>query len=205
MQRQPTTPNLKTEIAVSSTSLDSIDGPTGKQRSSEKPSRTSSWSILRSCFGGVSSRQRRTTPPPPPPPPQSPVLRYYCCAEHPATAKDNKPPVIIDLRSSKDFKSQHFPGSTNLPLRDLTPDLAGNDLFGDAETVHKMWNNLQSLFSTANAQSLLEDTKTNKRAVIVLCYDGDVSRLGSAILRDKGIEACTVKGGFGALWRVVRQ
>ena len=87
-----------------------------------------------------------------------------------------------------------------MPLEGLTPDLARRDLFGDANAVHMICSSFQSLFDQPRVSRLLQHAREHKRAVIILCHDGDASRLGCSTLRERGVEAFTVKGGFGRLW-----
>jgi hypothetical protein len=91
----------------------------------------------------------------------------------------------------------------NLPLSGLTPTLADGDLFGDPEAVHMTWNAIQGLFSASQGLQLVESIKRSRRAVVVLCYDGDASRLGTSILRQKGVEGFSVKRGFEGLIAVM--
>jgi rhodanese-related sulfurtransferase len=144
-------------------------------------------STLRSCLGHSASHKSNPR----------------CCHLHPEP--DLYAPAVLDLRAKTAFEKHHVPGSIHLPLDGLTPELAGGDLFGDPEAVFSIWNSIQSRFSEAGVLKLLEGIKRSQRAVILVCYDGDASRLGTSTLRHQGIEAFSVKGGFRALGGVVRR
>jgi rhodanese-related sulfurtransferase len=110
-------------------------------------------------------------------------------------------PLILDLRSKTAFKTQHFPGSLHLPLDGLTPELAGGDLFGDPAAEFFVWNGLQALFAGSRVSGMLKSAERYRLTVLVVCYDGGASQLGTSVLRDRGIEAFNVKGGSEALRR----
>jgi rhodanese-related sulfurtransferase len=46
---------------------------------------------------------------------------------------------------------------------------------------------------------MLKTAERYRLTVLVVCYDGGASQLGTSILRDRGIEAFNVKGGYEAL------
>ncbi|KFA47356.1 hypothetical protein S40293_11195, partial [Stachybotrys chartarum IBT 40293] len=48
----------------------------------------------------------------------------------------------------------------------------------------------------------LEEAAAAEREVLVLCYDGDASRLATAALRSRGVMASSVEGGFAGLTAV---
>ena len=126
-----------------------------------------------------------------------------CCTFHPPRRKSS--PLIIDLRSKTAFNTRHLPGSFHLPLDGLTPKLAGGDLFGDPHAVFSVWNGIQSLFYAPPASKILEGAKIYHLPVLVVCYDGDASRLATSTLRHRGVEASSVKGGFEALCSVMER
>lgn len=113
--------------------------------------------------------------------------------------------LILDLRSSNDFDAIQFPGSLSVPIPGLSEGLAGGDLFGDAEAVHMVWTRMQKWLHSAELSQILSDAVRDQRPVLVLCYDGLASQLGSSIMRQKGLEAFTVRGGFQALWSWYRK
>ena len=74
--------------------------------------------------------------------------------------------VILDTRSKEDFEHFHIPESLNIEYTDLER-------------------------KTDEHLSKLKDKK-----VITICYRGNSSKLATSILRNKNIEAYTVKGGM---------
>ncbi|KAK4155287.1 tryptophan synthase beta subunit-like PLP-dependent enzyme [Chaetomidium leptoderma] len=185
MLRRPTTLDKKNETSISSTSLSSNLEAT--------PPPPTLWSTLRSCLSGVLTTS--FSPPANRGPPTT------CCPTHSTTLllpADNTTPLVLDLRSPQAFQTQHIPHSINLPLAALTPELVANgDLFGDADAVHAVWSGMQALFAGPQVAGLLEGVKRDGRAVVLVCYDGDASRLGTAMLREGGVEGFSVAGGGG--------
>jgi rhodanese-related sulfurtransferase len=110
---------------------------------------------------------------------------------------------VLDLRSLAAFTALHVSGSHCISLKGLTPQTADGDLFGDAQAVHWAWSGLKSLFSHDSLVELLKSAQAAKREVLVLCYDGDASRLATSMLRSRGIEASSVQGGWDGLKNVL--
>ncbi|KAG4253411.1 cysteine synthase A [Fusarium proliferatum] len=100
--------------------------------------------------------------------------------------------TIIDLRQPDDFSMFHLPGAVNMPfVHDCTPSP-----FSDAKLLESLWKNLEGAFKApgAEVQSLLSG-----RRVLLTCYDGDSARVATSVLRVKGYEADSIRGGFQAL------
>ncbi|KAL5601884.1 hypothetical protein FOVSG1_004701 [Fusarium oxysporum f. sp. vasinfectum] len=100
--------------------------------------------------------------------------------------------TIIDLRQPDDFSMFHLPGAVNMPfVQDGTPSP-----FSDAKLLESLWKNLDGAFKApgAEVQSLLSG-----RRVLLTCYDGDSARVATSVLRAKGYEADSIRGGFQAL------
>ncbi|KAI1046964.1 hypothetical protein LB505_008212 [Fusarium chuoi] len=100
--------------------------------------------------------------------------------------------TIIDLRQPDDFDMFHLPGAVNMPfVHDGTPSP-----FSDAKLLESLWKNLESAFKApeAEVQSLLSG-----RRVLLTCYDGDSARVATSVLRAKGYEADSIRGGFQSL------
>ncbi|KAH6844656.1 cysteine synthase [Chaetomium sp. MPI-CAGE-AT-0009] len=129
-----------------------------------------------------------------------------CCTTHPTpTPTGVTTPLIIDLRSPASFTTHHIPHALNLPLEALTPSLlATGDLFGDPEAVYRVWTGIQALVARPDVGAVLEGVKKEGRAVVVVCYDGEAGRLGTSTLRERGVEAFSVVGGWRGLEGVVR-
>lgn len=62
-----------------------------------------------------------------------------------------------------------------------------------------LWKRLEETFKVPSAelQALLQG-----RRVLLLCYDGDSARVATSVLRAKGHEAESIRGGFRALRRL---
>lgn len=100
--------------------------------------------------------------------------------------------TIIDLRQPDDFSMFHLPGAVNMPfVQDGTPSP-----FSDAKLLESLWKNLDGAFKApgAEVQSLLSE-----RRILLTCYDGDSARVATSVLRAKGYEADSIRGGFQAL------
>ncbi|KAI1767914.1 tryptophan synthase beta subunit-like PLP-dependent enzyme [Hypoxylon sp. FL1150] len=100
--------------------------------------------------------------------------------------------TIIDLRQPDDFQEFSLPGSINLPFANpshVSP-------FSDPVVLETLWLRLEDYFSAPRDD--LIPLPQDKR-VLLLCYDGDSSRVATSVLRAKGYEAESVRGGFRAL------
>lgn len=75
-------------------------------------------------------------------------------------------------------------------------DAGSHSPFKDAAILEKQWLELDALFRT---DSGLMDELQGKN-VLALCYDGDTSRVATSLLRAKGIDACSLRGGLRGLF-----
>ncbi|USW57173.1 Putative Rhodanese-like domain, pyridoxal-phosphate dependent enzyme [Septoria linicola] len=100
--------------------------------------------------------------------------------------------LVIDLRRQADFREFHFPAALSIPLASLKADSPSP--FFAPELLDQQWTELESLFSESYLQSQFRDRK-----ILCLCYDGDTSRIATSVLRAKGFQAESVKGGQIAL------
>lgn len=106
--------------------------------------------------------------------------------------------MILDLRSTSDYSRSHLPGAINLPLRTLTE--ASIDAFEDANVLEAQWLELEAVFtSNQPSGSALSITSLKQHIVTLICYDGDTSRIGTSILRAKGVRAFNVRNGVRGL------
>ncbi|KAF4496191.1 cysteine synthase A [Fusarium agapanthi] len=104
--------------------------------------------------------------------------------------------TIIDLRQADDFIMFHLPGAVNMPFAQSgTPSP-----FSDSKLLESLWKNLEGVFKAPGAefQSLL----SGRRRILLTCYDGDSARVATSILRAKGHEADSIRGGFQALNKI---
>lgn len=105
--------------------------------------------------------------------------------------------VVLDLREPTDFIQNRLPGSVNIPLVErITPSP-----FSDPMILKSLWKRLEETFKAPRTeiQALI-----NQKRVLLVCYDGDSSRVATSVLRAKGCEADSVRGGFKALHRIKR-
>ncbi|KAJ5225432.1 hypothetical protein N7468_006657 [Penicillium chermesinum] len=100
--------------------------------------------------------------------------------------------LVLDLRRPEDFSSWHLPSSTNLPLSSTGPHTPSP--FSDPTILEAQWRELEKLFSEPQ---LLADLQPHH--VLLVCYNGDSARVATSVLRAKGLEADSVRGGLHAL------
>ncbi|EWG47310.1 cysteine synthase A [Fusarium verticillioides 7600] len=106
--------------------------------------------------------------------------------------KSKQDTTIIDIRQPDDFSMFHLPSAVNMPfVQSGTPSP-----FSNAKLLESLWKNLEGAFKTPGAelQSLLSG-----RRILLTCYDGDSARVATSVLRAKGYEADSIRGGFQAL------
>ena len=98
--------------------------------------------------------------------------------------------LIIDLRDASDFDKRSLLHSINKPLSSLSPT-TGSPFF-QSSVMRAQWLELENLFGRAASEF-------KEQKVTLLCYNGDTSRVATSVLRAKGIEACSLKGGMSGL------
>ncbi|CAG7923679.1 unnamed protein product [Penicillium olsonii] len=91
---------------------------------------------------------------------------------------------VVDLRQPEDFQAWHLPGSTNRPLASLGPHTPSP--FSDPGVLEAQWVELEGMVYDVGH-------------VLVVCYDGDSARVATSVLRARGLEADSVRGGSRAL------
>lgn len=69
--------------------------------------------------------------------------------------------------------------------------------FFHPKLLNEQWTELEGLFS----QSFLQGQFTGRK-MLCLCYHGDTARVATSVLRAKGFEAESVRGGHAALLAV---
>lgn len=109
------------------------------------------------------------------------------------------PATIIDLRADSDFHASHVEHSTNLPLHSLSGGTESP--WKDPRILKQQWEELDGILSHDNPSIFSkEDGKPQEaRRVLLICYDGAVSRIAASILRAKGVEAFSLRGGYRGL------
>lgn len=105
--------------------------------------------------------------------------------------------TLLDLRKPHDFAASHVPGAYNLPLR--SSDAGTPSPFSDAAVLEGQWKELEATFTPdrISAHDLVG------KDVYIICYGGDTARVATSVLRQRGITACSVKGGHEALRKEV--
>ena len=117
--------------------------------------------------------------------------------------------LVLDLRSPADFDSWHLPHSINVPLESLSATTPNP--FVDPDTLAKQWREHEERtfnFGHQGSERAINQPEwlnilsenAQKIAVTLLCYDGDTSRIATSVLRNKGIEATSIKGGRNAIF-----
>lgn len=126
-------------------------------------------------------------------------------------------PAIIDLRSHSDFALGHLAHSRNIPLSSLNADdpspyadavlLATqftelNKRFVEAPRVeHECPGNGVAELNELELPEMLACLRRSGREVMVVDYDGETGRLAGSVLREAGVKAYSVVGGWKALVR----
>ncbi|KAI1099340.1 tryptophan synthase beta subunit-like PLP-dependent enzyme [Jackrogersella minutella] len=100
--------------------------------------------------------------------------------------------TIIDLRQPTDFGKFNLPGSINLPFADPSRPSP----FSEPAVLEALWLKLENCFKTPSDELI---TLLQGKRILLLCYDGDSSRVATSVLRAKGYEADSVRSGFRAL------
>ena len=99
--------------------------------------------------------------------------------------------TVIDLRQSVDFAQGSLPGAINIPA--LLTNSNSPSPFFDASQLESTWLALENLFTSDTVAEI------RGRQVLLICYDGDVSRVATSILRARGVEASNIRGGIKEL------
>ena len=93
--------------------------------------------------------------------------------------------AVLDLRCS-----DHIPGSLNKGLPSLMPDTESP--FDSVPVLEAQFDSLVDLMSGLCSTGEIHTAGH----VLILCYNGEISRLACSIMRHGGIEAFSVRGGF---------
>lgn len=116
------------------------------------------------------------------------------CLEQSSLTETNLIPHhrVLDLRKAEDFRAWHLPGSINLPLTSVGPH--NPSPFSDPAVLEAQWVELETIF---NDDRLVSDLGVDR--VLLMCYNGDTARVATSVLRAKGVQADSVRGGHHAL------
>ncbi|KJZ74043.1 hypothetical protein HIM_06492 [Hirsutella minnesotensis 3608] len=100
--------------------------------------------------------------------------------------------AIVDLRQASDFAQFSLPESHNLPF--VFPHTVSP--FDDPKVLGDLWQRLEGTFKSPSQDV---QTRIDGKRILLICYDGDSARMAASVLRAKGYEADSVRGGFTAL------
>ncbi|KAL2219222.1 tryptophan synthase beta subunit-like PLP-dependent enzyme [Thermoascus aurantiacus ATCC 26904] len=100
--------------------------------------------------------------------------------------------VLLDLRTERSYNDWHLPGSTHFPISSLKEDTVSP--FSDSSVLRAQWLELENIFKKREA-----DKDHDSKQVVLVDYDGDTARVATSILRAKGVEAWSMRGGLKQL------
>lgn len=103
-------------------------------------------------------------------------------------------PIVIDLRSPSDFATGHIPTAINTPLANITAGTPSP--FDDVDTLQTQWTDLKAQCANGELSRALQATSGPS---VVLCFNGETSRLATAVMRATGVEAYSVRRGMAAI------
>ena len=104
--------------------------------------------------------------------------------------------TVIDMRSSQDFVNGHLPSANNMPLATLTAKTPSP--FEDVKVLQTQWRTLKAMCDEKGKLGHITSTTTSG-SFVMLCYNGETSRLATAVMRAQGLTAYSVKGGMTAI------
>lgn len=100
---------------------------------------------------------------------------------------------FVDLRSRNDFESCHITGAYSSPLPGSVAETKSPYDFGDTKVLLDQWKELNLMLRSPEASQWL---CTKGSPLVVICYNGDTSRILTAILRAQGVEAYSFRDGM---------
>ncbi|KAI0387362.1 tryptophan synthase beta subunit-like PLP-dependent enzyme [Hypomontagnella monticulosa] len=103
---------------------------------------------------------------------------------------------FVDLRSRVDFDLCHVKSAYNFPMSGLTAETKSPFDFGDINALIEQSKGVDSLLKSPELSKWLSGATS---PLVVLCYNGETSRLMTAALRAQGVEAYSFKGGMPGL------
>ncbi|KAL8673108.1 MAG: hypothetical protein Q9168_002463 [Polycauliona sp. 1 TL-2023] len=111
---------------------------------------------------------------------------------------------ILDLRSRRDFESCHVTTAYNASLPKLTAETVSPFNFDDTTTLVEQCQELDLMLIASPDVSpwLLKGKESAAAVVVVVCYNGECSRIMAAILRSRGIEGYSFREGMNGIARL---
>ncbi|KAM0724174.1 hypothetical protein Q7P37_000056 [Cladosporium fusiforme] len=111
---------------------------------------------------------------------------------------ENPETILLDLRSDETSRewtprSQQEQKETNISIPLFTLSANQESPFYNARLLELQWRELDQIFGGPL------DARMSGKQVVALCHQGDTARMAASILRAKGVECFSVKGGAQAL------
>jgi cysteine synthase A len=106
---------------------------------------------------------------------------------------------VVDIRAPADFTNEALLGAQNVPFGSVKPGIASP--FDDVAVLEDQWTEMKELVGIEPARRGLIEGGV---PILAVCYDGESSRVFTSILRARGVEAYSIKGGFPSLKAAVR-
>jgi rhodanese-related sulfurtransferase len=103
---------------------------------------------------------------------------------------------VVDLRSTDDFNNHHITGAYSCPAPHLTADTKTPFDFGDPNALVNQWKDLNTMLENSELVSKFFGADG---PVLILCYNGETSRLLTAMVRGRGVDAYSFRGGVSGL------
>ena len=101
--------------------------------------------------------------------------------------------TLLDLRSSEDFELAHLDFAVNVPLSGL--NATTKSPFEDDEILERQWRDLREM---SRREGYFCCIGPLVGPTVMLCYHGETARLACSVMRERGIETYSIKGGtFG--------
>jgi cysteine synthase/rhodanese-related sulfurtransferase len=104
--------------------------------------------------------------------------------------------VLLDLRQPEDFATAHLSEAVSVPIQTLQSDTPSP--FHEPRVLEAQWTEINRIFAE-DAPALSE---LRGKRVYLICYNGDTSRTASSILRARGVEAFSLRGGWSEAQRL---
>ncbi|KAK4448501.1 cysteine synthase [Podospora aff. communis PSN243] len=159
-----------------------------------------------SCTCSSKNRRHRPYAPPSPPPSSGGSSPYYPTPSNSLPTPPEFPSIDLSNSSEEDYQENntimidicprdvysrnHIHKAWNIPL---TPE--PEDLYGDAQAVEARWREMKEVVG-GPLWPVAEELQ--ERRVLVMCGNGDSSRMMVSMLRARGVEAFCVDGGVGS-------
>lgn len=106
---------------------------------------------------------------------------------------------IWDLRTVVDFDNWHLPGAVSKPLMNLTAETPSP--FFDTSVMELLWQEMENM---ANDYVEFKGPEHRNDDILLVCYNGDTSRMATSVLRARGIKAINLMNGMNNLAKEIK-